>query len=137
MLLSQLRTLQSRKRRLLSLVQDGVLEPDDFKREHNLIKAEIVNVEAAISEVSCQSQELNCETAPSYLEHLLHNQHLYWNQSDAAGKRRQAKRIFPSDIRCANEGYRIPSTCSFFSMFGDESVGRNELVALPGIEPGF
>jgi site-specific DNA recombinase len=136
-LLTQLTTLQQRKRRLLSLVQDDALDSEEFKEANDSLKLEIIKVEAALADAEGASQELDCDTAFSYLEHLLYNQHLLWNESDAEARQRMAMQIFPSGIRCATEGFGTPVSHSIFSIMSNENVGAEDLVALPGIEPGF
>jgi adenylate kinase family enzyme len=95
---SQLATLQQRKSRTFALVQDGAITTDEFRPMHEELKAEIVKVEAALAGIDADYQVLDCDTALGYLEYRMYNQDLSWDQSDAEGKRRLAKQIFPSGI---------------------------------------
>jgi site-specific DNA recombinase len=133
----QLNTLQMRKRRLLGLVQDGVITQGDFQSEYDPLGEQITAVEAAIADSEVSREPLDVDTAWGYLEHLLYNQHLVWIQADAQEKRRIARLIFPSGIRCSKGGFGTPLTHSLFSMLGDESIPMEGLVALSGIEPEF
>ena len=126
-----------RKRRLLGLVQDGLIERDDFQEQYGPLGEQITAVEAAIADSGASGEALDVDTGWGYLEHLLYNQHLVWNQSDAQEKRRIAHLVFPSGIKCSKEGLGTPVTHSLFSMLGNENVPMEALVALPGIEPGF
>ncbi len=133
----QLNTLQMRKRRLLGLVQDGAIKQGDFQAEYDPLCEQITAVEAAIADSEVNGEHLDVDTGWGYLEHLLYNQHLVWIQSDAQEKRRIARLVFPSGIRCSKDGLGTPVTHSLFSMLADENVREEELVALTGIEPVF
>jgi site-specific DNA recombinase len=133
----QLNTLQMRKRRLLALVQDDVIEQEDFREQYRSLAEQISAVEAGIADSEVSGEELDVDTGWGYLEHLLYNQHLAWIRSDAQERRRIARLIFPSGIRCSRDGFGTPLTHSLFSMSGDENVPSERLVALTGIEPVF
>ena len=133
----QLNTLQMRKRRLLGLVQDGAIERGDFQAEYEPLGEQLTAVEAAIADSEMSGEHLDVDTGWGYLEHLLYNQHLVWIQSDVQEKRRIARLIFPSGIKCSREGLGTPLTHSLFSMLADENVPMEGLVALTGIEPVF
>ncbi len=131
---AQLLTLQQQKRRTLQLAVDGSLSAEEFRPVLEELKANIATLEIALSDAEAANQELDCDTAWGYLEHLLFNQHLLWMQTDTAEKRRIAKLIFPFGIRCSKEGFGTPVTHSLFSILADENVPREELVALTTIE---
>ena len=133
----QLNTLQMRKRRLLGLVQDGAIGRGDFQAEYDPLGEQIAAVEAAIADSEVSGEHLDVDTGWGYLEHLLYDQHLVWIQADAQEKRRLARMVFPSGIRCSKGGLGTPLTHSLFSMLGDENVPTERLVALTGIEPVF
>jgi hypothetical protein len=135
---NHLHTLQSRKARLLGLVQDGVIPTADFQSQYAPLSEQIAEVSAALTAAeSASEEELDVDTAWGYLEHLLFNQQLLWNRADAHERRRIAHFIFPPGVRCTKEGFRTPVDHSLFSMVGDDSVTPNRLVALTGIEPVF
>ena len=131
---TELTKLQQRKRRTFSLVQDGTISSEEFRPEWDSLNGQIAAIETALT----QAQEhLDCDTALGYLEHLMFNQHALWFESNTEQKRRMARSIFPSGIRCSKEGLGTPPTHSIFSMLGDENVSQENLVALTGIEPVF
>ena len=110
----QLNTLQMRKRRLLTLVQDHAIPQQDFRDEYGSLGDQITAVEAAIADSEVIGEHPGVDTGWGYLEHLLFNQHLAWIQSDAQEKRRIARLIFPSGIRCASEGFgNTPNSFTF------------------------
>ena len=119
------------------MVQDDAIRQGDFRDEYSSLGEQITAVEAAIAGSQVSGERLDVDTGWGYLEHLLFNQHHLWNQSDAQEKRRIARLIFPSGIRCSKEGFGTPLTHSLFSMLGDENVPIEGLVALTGIEPVF
>jgi len=69
---AQLTTLLQRKRRTLALVQDGTLTSEEFRPEWESLNSQIAAVETALTEAK---EELDCDTALGYLEHLLFSQH--------------------------------------------------------------
>jgi len=154
----QLRSLKQRKTGLLAKME--TLTDDDFRAMYVAVNSEIERAELALAEAQMESTgwepsapeleqglgrmpsqrvkvKLDVDTALGYLRHLLWNSGIYYSQSDLAGKRRIALRIFTNGIKCSKDGFGTPVTNSLFNMLGDESVDAERLVALPGIEPGF
>ena len=131
---TQRQTLLKRKNRLLALVQDELLSEADFREQYAQVNEQITETEAALAGTP---DALDCDTACSYLEHLLCNLHLLWDQSDAAVKRSFGRLIYPAGVTCSKKGLGTPVTNSIFSILGSENVPKDELVALTGIEPVF
>ena len=128
-----LRSLRLRKTRIMADME--TLTSADFKEMYTAVNRDIETAELELTGAGCE--DLDVDTALGYLQHLLWNHHNYYLSSSLEGKRRISKLIFPDGIKCLKNGFGTAVTNSLFNMLGDESVPKNDLVALPGIEPGF
>jgi site-specific DNA recombinase len=66
--------LASRKERLLEQMQDGGLTKEDFRTHYGKVNSEILQAESALEDV--QGKELDVDIALNYLNHLLWNLHI-------------------------------------------------------------
>lgn len=132
----ELRKLETRAARSLSLVADGAIGQDEYKR----LRAE---TESSLSDLRSrlfvlESSELDLNTALSYLSHLFWNTALVWENSDLAEKQRLQTRIFPKGITWAENGFGTPVLSPIHilcSNLGDHADCEVELVAPQGFEP--
>ncbi len=129
-LLSQLNT---RKRNVLEQMETGVLNDTDFSERYRKLNHQIADAESAISQA--RETELDVDIALTYLNHVLWNLHILFENSDIGTKRSICKAIFPEGIRCSRMGFGTVVTHSLFSMFGDETVSLEHLASPTGFEP--
>ncbi len=60
-----------------------------------------------------------------------------WKTASLDQKQRFQRVLFPEGVEYINGGYRTTATCMLFNGLEPQEAEKEELVALPGIEPGF
>ena len=128
---TQLLTLQKRKNKLLALSLDGRISDTDYDVQYAELNGKIAETESALHG---SLEALDSDTCCSYLEHLLCNLHILWNQKNPAEKRVFGRLIFPAGVPCSKSGIGTPLTSSLFSLLSSENVQKEELVALTSTE---
>ncbi|MFZ1084040.1 MAG: hypothetical protein WAN35_03630 [Terracidiphilus sp.] len=125
--------LGSRKGKLLEQMQEGVLTKEDFRTLYEKVNSEILQTEMAFADI--QGKELDVDIALSYLNHLLWNLHILFENSYIESKMSIGRAIFPEGIRCSNSGFGTAVTHSLYSMLADESVTADHMASPTGFEP--
>ena len=84
-----------------------------------------------------RQDEIEIEELLDFSENLLLNAAGAWKQSGLEQKQRLQQVLFPQGVTYKDGVYRTTATSPMFSMLEEATVGKAELVALPGIERGF
>ncbi len=114
---------------------DEAIDRDTYNRLRTDLLSEVTLTEMEIRDSN--SDGLEIEAALDYAENMLVNASNFWKAAPLAQKQRFQQVLFPEGIEYANSGYRTTATCLLFNGLDEEQVGKEDLVALPGIEPGF
>jgi hypothetical protein len=84
-----------------------------------------------------RQEEVEIEELLDFSENLLVNAAGAWDRSPLEQKQRLQQVLFPKGVMYADGIYRTTATSLMFSMLHTIAGEKEELVALPGIEPGF
>ncbi len=119
-------------------MKNGRLAGEDFSRMYDPLKVEIANVEDRLA--LALGDELDVDTALSYLESCFWNASSLWQAEDTDGKQRFQKLIFPAGVAWDRENgdFGTPQTHSIFTLFagfGNVTPDDAALVAPQGFEP--
>ena len=113
----------------------GDLTDAEYREMKEDLEQQIVTVEMKINDA--KQDEIDIEELLDFTENLLLDAATEWNRSELAGKQRIQQVLFPHGVTYAEGIYRTTATNPMFSMLEGNLLGKGELVALPGIEPGF
>jgi site-specific DNA recombinase len=83
------------------------------------------------------AEEIEIETVLEYAEMVLTNASNLWKAAPAEHKQRLQQVLFPKGVTYVDGNYRTSATCMLFSGMQMNAIQKEDLVALPGIEPGF
>jgi hypothetical protein len=95
---------------------------------------------ASFAEMELREASLETIDAEEVIEFALNvlvNASNLWKTASLDQKQRFQQVLFPEAVEYADGDYRTTATCMLFNGLETEEVEREELVALPGIEPGF
>src|ERR1035437_2611665 len=106
-----------------------------YRRMKEPLVCEITLTEIELQEASVET--VNAEEAIDFALDVLANVSNRWKTATATQKQRFQQVLFPEGLEYINGEYRTSETCFLFNSLGSETVCKEELVALPGIEPGF
>src|SRR5208283_3187331 len=99
---------------------------------------EIVTLEMKVNKVNeARQEEIEIDEVLDFAENLLLNAAGVWNQSSLEQKQRLQQVLFPKGLTYKDRIYRTSVTSPMFNILGAVADEKGELVALPGIEPGF
>ena len=82
-------------------------------------------------------EEIEMTELLDFAENLLIKADSVWAQSGLEQKQRLQQVLFPNGVAYKDGVYRPTVTSPMFNMIQREISENGELVALPGIEPGF
>jgi hypothetical protein len=84
-----------------------------------------------------QADHIEIEAVLNFAEAVLLNASKLWKTAPTAQKQRLQQVLFPEGVTYSEGTYRTTATCLLFSGIQSQTVQKEGLVALPGIEPGF
>jgi hypothetical protein len=84
-----------------------------------------------------QADHIKIEAVLNFAEAVLLNASKLWKTAPTAQKQRLQQVLFPEGVTYSEGTYRTTATCLLFSGIQSQTVQKEGLVALPGIEPGF
>ena len=112
-----------------------VIKPDEYREMKEALAQDILTLEMKVNEA--HQDEIEIEELLDFSENLLLNAAGTWNQSGLEQKQRLQQVLFPEGVTYSDGIYRTSATSPMFNMLGTTAEQQGELVALPGIEPGF
>jgi hypothetical protein len=135
-LLRRLGELKERKGLLVeAFVYRRQLDERTYREQLQKLNEEITLAE--IEEKESRLEELDIESVIDFARHILVNAARIWAASGSDQKQRLQKLFFPAGVLFSNGLYRTTRTSSIFFELQESFSGKENLVALPGIEPGF
>ena len=108
---------------------------DDYRQMKEAIEQDILTLEMKINDA--RQDEIDIEELLDFAETLLLNAAGAWNQSGLEQRQRLQQVLFPQGVTYTNGVYRTAVTSHMFNMIEATAEENRDLVALPGIEPGF
>jgi site-specific DNA recombinase len=122
----ELAKLEARKNRMLEQLADGHVSGDDYAKVSKATSVSIGELRERLDLVVLE--DLDIDAAISYLEHLLWNARLTWENSDLQGKQRLQRRIFPKGLLMGKTDVGTPVTHSIYLLLADDLVGEEDMV---------
>lgn len=107
----------------------------DYRELKEAIEQDILALEMKISDAA--EEELEIGELLDFSENLLLDAAAVWNRSELGTKQRLQQVLFPQGVTYSEGCYRTTVTHSLFSILAEDIGDKEQLVALPGIEPGF
>jgi site-specific DNA recombinase len=109
------------------------------KQEYDEMRAKLVE-DLTLAEMElrdAQAEEIEIEAVLDYAEMIILNASNLWKAARVEQKQRLQQVLFPEGVTYSEGNYRTAVTCLLFSGMQMKTVQKEDLVALPGIEPGF
>ena len=132
----ELREKRDSKRKLNeAFIYRKAISEADHRQMKETLEQEILTLEMKIEEARQDEIELN--ELLDFSENLLLNAAGAWNQSGLEQKQRLQAVLFPEGLTYGDGIYQTSVTSPMFNMIGISAEKKEDLVALPGIEPGF
>lgn len=129
---TQLSKLKDQKRRAVKARVEGDIDSDDFREYMTDLNDQLNLVQ---SEVSRHEQDLDVSTAVGYIEHLLWNPQMLWNDSDLGHKQQLQRALFPNGIKVSKTEFGTPSNSCFYNLIQASKAGEENLASPRGFEP--
>ena len=128
--------LNDRKQRLVeTFIYDRAIDALTYQEQLDRLNEEIALAE--IDERDARIEELDVQAAVSFGEFVLLNAPRLWAQLSSEQKQRLQQAIFPRGVEFENGAYRTAETSMVFINLESKPLGKEDLVALTGIEPVF
>ena len=118
-----------------AFVYQKAIEADTYKEMRAKLTEDLTLAEIELREA--KAEEIEVETILDYAEMVLTNASNLWKAAPVAQKQRLQQVLFPEGVTYSEGSYRTAVTCLLFNGMETKTVGKECLVALPGIEPGF
>ena len=99
------------------------------------LNEELAAVELRVGEA--RLDELEVDKVLEFAEGLLLNAAGVWERCSLDQKQRLQQVLFPKGVEYADGVYRTQETSFLFKSLAVDQAVKEDLVALPGIEPGF
>jgi len=99
------------------------------------LEQEILTLEMKVNEA--RQEEIDIQQLLDFSENLLLNAARTWSESGLEQKQRLQQVLFPQGVNYEGGSYRTTVTNPMFNLLRKKIEGKEVLVALPGIEPGF
>jgi site-specific DNA recombinase len=133
---SKVTELRERKRKLHeALVYQKVISHEDYLEMKADLESELALGE--IEQREARSVELDVEAVINFAESVLTDAARLWQEMKPDQQQRFQKVLFPKGVQYSAGVYRTAQTCIMFNDLQPEELQNPQLVALPGIEPGF
>ena len=130
---AQLKKLETKEAKFLSLVGDGVITNAAYKRATDSILPEIEGIRQELA--SQKFDELDVDDAAAYLEAMYWNLPILYESSNLEGKSSLLKMLFPDGVVFDSGVLEPKSTNSFFTTLGDVAADESVLASPMGFEP--
>jgi site-specific DNA recombinase len=128
--------LKEKKRKLMEArFYDQSIGNDDYLEMKHRNDADLALAE--IEEREAQGNELDVEAVISLAETIFLDAARLWSEMSSEQKQRFQQVLFPSGVQFSGGAYRTTTTCLLFNGLEAEQFGKEQLVALTGIEPVF
>ena len=111
------------------------LPESDYREMKESLEQEILTFEMKINDA--RQDEIEIEELLDFAENLLLSAAGTWKQSGLELRQRLQLVLFPDGVTYLERTYRTSVTNPMFNMLGEIVPAKEQLVALPGIEPGF
>jgi site-specific DNA recombinase len=132
----ELRDKRESKRKLNeAFIYRNAIDEGNYRQMKEALEQEILTLELKINEA--RQEEIEINELLDFAENLLLNAAGVWNQSGLEQKQRLQQVLFPKGLTYKDGVYRTGATSPMFNMMEANAGEKRELVALPGIEPGF
>jgi hypothetical protein len=132
----ELRHKQDSKRKLNeTYIYRSALTESDYRQMKEALEQEILTLKMKVNEA--KQDEIEIEQLLDFSENLLLNAAGTWSDSGLEARQRLQQILFPQGVAYAEGSYRTTATNPLFNLLQEEVQERKQLVALPGIEPGF
>ena len=132
----QVDELKERKRKLMeAFVFQQAISREDYDQMRLALGEELTAAESRLSDA--RIDELEVDKVLEFAEGLLLNAADVWLRSSLDQKQRLQQVLFPKGVEYADGVYRTQETSFLFKSLPAEQSEKKDLVALPGIEPGF
>jgi site-specific DNA recombinase len=132
----KLRELRSNRDKLeQAFIFDGVIDQETYERMRTALLSDITLAEMELREASLET--IDAEEVIEFAFNMLVNASNLWKTASLDQKQRFQQVLFPERVEYTNGDYRITATCMLFNGLEPQEAEKEELVALPGIEPGF
>ena len=132
----ELRQKREGKRKLNeAFIYRSAISEEDYRQMKEEREQEILTLEMKVNEA--KQEEIEIERLLDFSENLLLNAASAWTQSGLEGKQRLQQILFPQGVTYANGSYGTSATNPLFNLLQEELGEPEQMVALPGIEPGF
>jgi site-specific DNA recombinase len=118
-----------------AFVYDKAIDASTYRQMKEANEQESLILELKINEV--REEEIEIEELLDFSDNLLMNAAGTWNQSGLEQKQRLQQVLFPKGVTYLDGVYRTSATGPMFNLLEAATQQKEELVALPGIEPGF
>ena len=82
-------------------------------------------------------ETIDAEEVVEFALNVLVNASNLWKTASLDQKQRFQQVLFPEGVEYTDGDYRTTATCMLFNGLETEEAEKEDLVALPGIEPGF
>ena len=132
----KLRELRSNRDKLEQAhVYQRTIDSETYQRMRTALLSDIT-----LTEMELRESLLDVIDAGEVIEFALNvlvNASNLWKTASLDTKQRFQQVLFPEGAEYADGDYRISATCMLFNGLEPNEEGKAELVALPGIEPGF
>ena len=128
--------LRERKKKLNdAFVYQSAIDPKTYGEMKDQLDEQILRMQMELS--NTQLNELDVEAVLNFGESLLVNASNLWLRISLDQKQRLQSVLFPRGISFDGEVYKTQQTCLLFNGLGIAAEQKEQMVALPGIEPGF
>jgi site-specific DNA recombinase len=132
----QLADLRDKKEKLdAAFVFKNSIDKTTYDQLKDKLQEEIAVTEMALNDAAVD--ELEIETLVEFAQDVVWNASNLWKQAALAEKQRFQQLLFPEGVLYHSGSYRTTATCIFFNGLELPDRAKDDLVALPGIEPGF
>jgi site-specific DNA recombinase len=132
----KLRDLRSNREKLeKAFVYDKAIDPETYERMRTALLADITLAEMELRDASLET--IDAEAVIEFALNVLANASNLWKTASLDHKQRFQQVLFPEGVEYSDGDYRTTATCMLFNGLEAEAIEEEELVALPGIEPGF
>ena len=131
--LSELRS--NRDKLETAFIYQKAIDLETYQRMKPALLSEITLAEMELREASLET--IDAENIIEFALDVLINASNLWKTASLDLKQRLQQVLFPEGMEYTDGGYRTTATCMLFNGLEVYESEKEELVALPGIEPGF
>ena len=132
----KLRELRSNRDKLdQAFIYQKAIDLETYQRMRTALLSDITLADMELREASLET--IDAEELVEFALNVLVNASNLWKTATLEQKQRFQQVLFPEGVEYTDGDYRTTATCMLFNGLETEEAEKEELVALPGIEPGF